>query len=319
VSQQPSDHGVTGQDVLVTGGAGFIGSHIATALVEDNTVRVLDDLSNGRRENVPADAELIVGDVRDASVLEQVMDGIDLVFHEAAVVSVARSTDAPLETNRTNVDATVSLLERARVEGARLVFASSAAIYGPPEYVPVDEGHPTQPRSPYGVSKLAADQYVRLYGSLYDIPTVALRYFNAYGPGQPDGDYSGVINTFVEQARAGDPITVHGDGRQTRDFVHVEDIVRANLKAAETDHVGRAFNVGTGSSVTIAELAEHVRTLAGSDSPIRRTEGRGGDIRHSLADTENAREQLGFDAEISLRDGLSTVAGLTEAGVSTRE
>lgn len=304
------DHDVSGQQVLVTGGAGFIGSHIAAALVEDNAVRVLDDLSGGDADAVPDGADLLVGDVRDADDLAAAMDGVDLVFHEAAVVSVERSTEAPMETNATNVDATVRLLEAAREADARLVFASSAAIYGDPEYVPVDESHPTRPSSPYGISKLTGDQYVRLYAALHDVPTVALRYFNAYGPGQPGGNYSGVITTFVEQALAGDPITVNGDGEQTRDFVHVDDIVRANLAAATTDHTGAAYNVGTGASVTIATLAERIRDAAGSSSPIRHGSPRPGDIRHSCADTTAARDRLGFESTVDLTDGLKTVDGL---------
>ena len=193
---------------------------------------------------------------------------------------------------------------------ARVVFASSAAVYGHPDYVPVDEDHPTRPTSPYGVSKCTADQYVRLYASLYDVPTVALRYFDAYGPGQPGGDYSGVITTFVEQALADDHITVHGDGEQTRDFVHVDDIVRANLRAAPTCGVVAAYNVGTGESVTVASLAERIRDLAGSSSSIRYVDGREGDIRHSRAGTTAARECLGFDAAVPLAEGLTTVDGL---------
>lgn len=310
---KPIEHDIVDRSVLVTGGAGFIGSHIAHALVEDNTVTVLDDLSTGRRANVPEGATLVVGDVCDDETLSRVMDGADLVFHEAAVVSVERSVDAPLETNRTNVDATLQLLEHARETGARVVFASSAAIYGHPDSVPIAEGHPTEPTSPYGVSKLAADHYVRSYADLYDIPTVALRYFNVYGPGQPGGDYSGVISTFVEQARNDDPITVEGDGKQTRDFVHVSDVVRANLRAATTSNVGSAFNVGTGESVTIMELAERIKTIADADSPIVTVDPRPGDIRHSRAEVAAARESLGFQAEVPLAAGLRTVPGLAES------
>jgi UDP-glucose 4-epimerase len=304
------DHDIAGQSVLVTGGAGFIGSHIADALVADNDVRILDNLSTGRRANVPDEATLHVGDITDSDDRGAVMDGVDLVFHEAAVVSVARSVEAPVETNRTNVETTLQLLEDARQEDARVVFASSAAIYGRPDSVPIAESDRARPTSPYGVSKLAAEQYVQLYAQLYDLPTVALRYFNAYGPRQPGGDYSGVISTFVEQARAGEPITVNDDGGQTRDFVHVDDIVRANLAAATTAAVGNAYNVGTGSTITIADLAERVRAAAGSNSSIHNVDGRPGDIRHSRADTTLARERLGFEATISLDEGLSTVPGL---------
>jgi UDP-glucose 4-epimerase len=301
---------VTGQTVLVTGGAGFVGSNIASALVQNNAVRVLDDFSTGLRGRVPSGAERHVGDVRKEDVLRTAMVGVDLVFHEAAVVSVTRSIEAPLETTRTNVAATLQLLECARQEDARLVFASSAAVYGAPDYVPLDESHPARPNSPYGITKLTADQYVRLYNELYDVPTVALRYFNAYGPGQPGGDYSGVITTFAEQALAGEPITVHGDGEQTRDFVHVDDIVRANLRAATTPNVGRAYNVGTGRAVTIRTLAERITAVADSDSPLIHGEPRSGDIRHSRADTSTAEAALDFQASIDLGRGLATVDGL---------
>lgn len=305
------DHGVVDETVLITGGAGFIGSHLADALVADNTVRILDDLSTGHRDNIPGNADLYVGDIADDDLRSNAMDGVDLVFHEAAVVSVAHSIEHPLETNRANADVTLRLLEDARREDARFVLASSAAIYGHPETVPVPEHHPKQPTSPYGVSKLVADQYVQLYNALYDLPTVALRYFNAYGPRQQGGDYSGVISTFVEQARAGDPITVDGDGSQTRDFVHVDDIVRANLEAATTPNVGAAYNVGTGTTVTIMELAERIRSAAASDSSIVTGDARPGDIQHSCADTTAATERLGFDSTIPLESGLATVPGLS--------
>jgi UDP-glucose 4-epimerase len=305
------DHDVTGQSVLVTGGAGFIGSHIADALVPENDVTILDNLASGHRKNVPEDAELIVGDVRNDDHRTAAMEGVDIVFHEAAIVSVARSVEAPLETNRTNADATLCLLEDARREDARAILASSAAIYGHPDAVPVAESHPKRPTSPYGMSKLVADHYARVYADLYGLPTVALRYFNAYGPRQPDGDYSGVIGTFVEQARSDVPLTVNGDGEQTRDFVHVTDIVRANVQAATTDATGEAYNVGTGTAVTIGELAERIRTAAGSNSSITTVEERTGDIRHSRADTTAARERLGFAATVPLERGLSTLPSLS--------
>lgn len=306
----PTSHDIRGRTVLITGGAGFIGSHIADALVDDNTVRVLDDLSSGQREYVPEEAELITGDVGDEALLATAMADVDIVFHEAAVVSVERSVRAPIETDDTNSGATLRVLEAARRRDARVVIASSAAVYGHPEYVPIDENHPKAPTSPYGVTKLAADEYARLYESLYGLPTVALRYFNVYGPRQRGGAYSGVISTFLEQALAGEPITINGDGEQTRDFVHVEDVVRANLLAAMTDHVGEAINVGTGNTVTIRELAELIRTTTGSDSPIEHTEPRDGDIRDSRADVAVAEERLGFEPSVPLADGLKTVFGV---------
>ncbi|MFW6003486.1 MAG: NAD-dependent epimerase/dehydratase family protein [Halanaeroarchaeum sp.] len=300
-----------GTTVLVTGGAGFIGSHIADALVDRTEVRVLDDLSTGQASSVPEAAELIVGDVCDESTLAEAMAGVDVVFHEAAVVSVDDSIARPLETDTINVDGTLQVLEAARREGARVVFASSAAVYGHPDGTPVAESDRTSPTSPYGVSKLAADQYVRLFADLYDVPTVALRYFNVYGPRQ-SGEYAGVVTAFVEQARAGGPITVHGDGEQTRDFVHVDDVVRANIRAATTDAVGEAFNVGTGSSVTIRELGEEIRSLVDPDVDIVHTEPRDGDIEQSRAETTRARSALGFESTVDLSEGLTTVPGATD-------
>ncbi|MFB6202356.1 MAG: NAD-dependent epimerase/dehydratase family protein [Halorhabdus sp.] len=309
-----SEVDLSGRTVLVTGGAGFIGSHLASALVAGNTVRVLDDLSTGRRENVPDEAELLVGDVRNDATRSAAMDGVDLVFHEAAQVSVARSIEQPLATNRINADATVALLEDARRMDARVVVASSAAVYGQPHSLPITEDSPMTPTSPYGASKVTADHYVRIYADRYGLPTVALRYFNAYGPGQPGGDYSGVISTFREQALTDEPITVEGDGDQTRDFVHVRDVVRANLRAATTDHVGRAYNVATGETVTIDRLARAIKDVLDSQSPVRYVEAREGDIRHSRADTTAARRDLGFEASVDLPDGLRTLRGVPAAG-----
>lgn len=298
---------LTNRTVLVTGGAGFIGSHLVDALLPENDVRILDDLSSGSQANVPENATLVEGDVRSEDTLATAMAGVDVVFHEAALVSVARSVAEPVESHRINADATVQLLERARDEDARVVLASSAAIYGHLESVPVTESAPKRPTSPYGVTKLAVDHYARLYNELYDLPTVALRYFNAYGPGQTAGDYSGVITTFFDQAENGDPITVEGDGEQTRDFVHVSDIVRANLLAATTDRVGEAFNVGTGTSTSIRELAATVRDVTRSDSEIVHVDAREGDIQHSCADISKAQTVLGYEPSIPLETGLESL------------
>ena len=292
--------------VLVTGGAGFIGSHIADALVADNDVTVLDDLSSGKRENVPEEATFIEGDVRNATDLAQVGD-VDVIFHEAAVVSVAKSVEDPASCHEVTTDGTIRALEFARRQDARFVVASSAAIYGEPEAVPVAEDHPTAPSSPYGIDKLTVDHYTRLYADLYDLPTVALRYFNVYGPRQTAGDYSGVISVFRRQALAGDPLTIHGDGSQTRDFVHVDDVVRANLAAATTGATGEAYNVGTGEETSVLELAETVRAVADSDSEIVHEDAREGDIDRSLADISKASEQLGYEPSVDLADGLATL------------
>jgi UDP-glucose 4-epimerase len=298
------DSAISDRTVLVTGGGGFIGSHIADALVGANSVRVLDDFSNGSRENVPAAATIVDGDITDPDTLRAATDGVDLIFHEAAMVSVPESIAKPSACARVNHGAVVDLVECARREDARLVFASSTAVYGDPEYLPLDETHPKEPLSPYGVDKLAADQYVRTACDLYDVETVALRYFNVYGPRQAGGEYAGVITAFLEQAASGQPLTVHGSGKQTRDFVHVSDVVRANLAAATTDAVGEAFNVGTGESVSVAGLAADVRAYTGDRADIVHTDPRDGDIENNVADTSKAREELDFEAEVSFEEGL---------------
>lgn len=294
---------LSGREVLVTGGAGFIGSHIADALVADNEVRVLDDLSTGSREWVPDGAELVVGDVCDGEVVERAMAGVDVVFHEAANVSVERSVEAPVDSHAVNVDATVGVLERARQVDARVVLASSAAVYGHPESVPVAERDPTLPVSPYGLEKRSIDRYAELYADLYGLEAVPLRYFNAYGPRQ-HGPYSGVISAFLDQARAGEPLTVHGDGLQTRDFVHVRDVVQANLRAATTGAVGEPINVGTGESMTILELARTIADLVPGEHRIVHDEPREGDVRYSEADISTARARLGYEPTTSVPEGL---------------
>jgi len=298
---------IDGRTVLITGGAGFIGSHIADTLVGSNEVRVLDDLSTGSRDNVPSEAELLEGSVCDRDTLETAMADVDLVFHEAAMVSVPESIERPRRCHDVNGTATIDVLEEARLNDSRVVIASSAAIYGRPESLPVTEAEPKRPSSPYGAEKLSADNYVRVYADRYGIETVALRYFNVYGPRQRGGQYSGVISAFTDQAKSGGPITVHGNGEQTRDFVYVDDVVRANLLAATTDATGKGYNVATGTSISIRELAETVRSLVDDDVDIVHTDPRPGDIERSEADVTKARERLGFEPTVSLRDGLSTL------------
>ncbi|WP_255150216.1 NAD-dependent epimerase/dehydratase family protein [Halorarius halobius] len=298
---------LAGQSALVTGGAGFIGGHLTAELLNRGaSVTVLDHLSTHSREDVPDDADLVDADVRDEEAMDRALSSVDVAFHLAAVVSAGRSVEEPRRSHGVNTDATLQLLELARRHDVRVVLASSSAIYGQPAYTPIDEAHPIQPASPYGIDKATVDLYARRYNDLYGLDTVALRYFNVYGPGQRAGDYGGVISIFADQARRGEPLTVDGDGSQTRDFVHVSDVVDANLLAATTDRVGEAFNVGTGTETSIAELAETVRAVTESDSEIVYTDAREGDVDRSVADISKAREQLGYEPEMTLEAGLES-------------
>ena len=289
----------------MTGGAGFIGSHIADSAREVNDLYVFDDFSTGSRDNLPDESTVIESNLRNTDRLTSTVEAVDLVFHEAAQVSVQRSIESPVQSQKTNLDPIHTILEAARDTDTRIVFASSAAIYGEPEYTPIDEGHPKNPTSPYGLEKLAADHYCRLYHELFGVEAVTLRYFNVYGPRQQAGDYSGVISIFREQALKDEPITIEGDGTQTRDFVHVDDVVQANILAATHEEApGKAFNVGTGTEITIRELAETIKEVTDSDSEIVHVEPREGDIDESIADVTRARETLGYEPKYDIHDGI---------------
>ena len=292
------------QRILVTGGAGFIGSRLAKRHCPKTDVVVLDSLVSGDKATVPEEAEFIEGDIRDESAVADAMAGVDCVFHEAALVSVDQSVAKPETSHDHNVEGTLTILDAARNSDARVVLASSAAIYGHPERIPISEDHPKEPTSPYGLDKLACDHYARLYDELYGVDALGLRYFNAYGPGQTGGDYAGVISVFIEQALADEDITIHGEGDQTRDFVFIDDIVDANLAAARTDYTGEGYNIGTGESVTIRELAELIQDVTDTDSDIVHTEPREGDIDRSRANVSKASEKLDFEATVSLQKGL---------------
>lgn len=303
---------------LVTGGAGFIGSHLVEFLASSGAaVRVLDDLSTGRRENLAGLAgkiDFVEGDVRDGALARRLMEGVDVVFHLAAVASVAPSIADPLTCNGVNVAGVLSVLTAARDAGVRrVVLASSAAVYGSDPAVPTAETAPFAPLSPYAASKAAGELYCRVFAKLYGIETVSLRLFNVYGPRQdPASEYSGVVSRFLEQLREGQPLIVHGDGEQTRDFVFAQDVVNALVLASSTPGVsGQVFNIGSGEPVTINELAEALAGLAARDRvvrPIHHPE-RPGDVRHSCADITKAKSVLKFEPTVNLRDGLAkTVA-----------
>jgi UDP-glucose 4-epimerase len=297
--------------VLVTGGAGFIGSHIVDALVaRGDTVVVLDDLSTGRRANLAAvagDVRLDVGSVADLDAVRRAAEGCEVVFHMAAVASVQRTVEAPIDTSAVNLGGTLNVLEAARAAGARrVVFAGSAAAYGDNPALPLRESETPRPLSPYAIEKLASEQYMRVWSQLYGLETVTLRFFNVFGPRQdPSSPYSGVISIFVDRLMAGRPAAIYGDGRQTRDFVYVADVVRANLLAASVPEAnGRTFNVARGEETTVRELYDTLRRIVGRGPEPVFAEPRAGDIRHSRADIGAARQSLGFAPEHTVEEGL---------------
>jgi UDP-glucose 4-epimerase len=301
---------------LVTGGCGFIGSHLVEALVaRGGAVRVLDNLSSGRRANLDAvrdRVEIVEGDVRDADGVREAMRGVRHVYHEAALVSVPASIERPAENHAINLTGTLNVLEAARAAGAaRVVFASSASVYGDAPELPARETAPPAPTSPYALAKATGEAYLRLYAGTYGLATVSLRYFNVYGPRQDPGSmYSGVVARFCEAARRGERPTVFGDGRQTRDFVFVGDVVEANLRAARAPGLGRGevFNVGTGRRVSLLDLLETLGEIAGRPLAPAWEAARRGDARDSVADPARATERLGFTARTTLREGLTRMA-----------
>jgi UDP-glucose 4-epimerase len=300
---------------LVTGGAGFIGSHLVHTLVDQgHDVVVLDDFSTGRRENLEAvrdRVKIVEGTIDDPATCARAVKGADYVFHEAALVSVPQSMEEPERTHRINTGGTLNVLRAAADAGVkRLVFASTSAVYGRGE-PPLDEDRRLDPLSPYAATKLAGEQYLRMYRNAYGLDTVALRYFNVFGARQrPEGGYAAVIPKFVDAAVAGRRPTIFGDGTQVRDFVYVGDVVRANLLACEATHApGEAFNIGSGSHTTVRDLWDRISAIVGCDLTPELCPPRPGDIHTSIAIVEKARRGLGFSAATSLDEGLAhTVA-----------
>ena len=297
---------------LVTGGAGFIGSHLVEALVGQGArVTVIDNLSTGRRENLQGAGpglDFHEGDIRDRDLLQKLMNGVEVVFHQAAVVSVPLSVAQPLDSAEVNEMGTLAVLETARQAGCRrVVLASSSAVYGDDPQLPKREAMTLRPLSPYAVQKMVGEYYAGLYGTLYGLETACLRYFNVFGPRQdPSSPYSGVISIFMDRAVAGRAPIIYGNGEQTRDFVYVQDVVAANLGAAtETAAAGQVFNIGTGHTITVNRLWQSVAGLAGIDRAPEYQAAREGDIVHSVAAIEAARQQLGFAPEVSFEDGLA--------------
>jgi nucleoside-diphosphate-sugar epimerase len=301
---------MTKNKYLVTGGAGFIGSNIVRKLVSDGSaVRVLDNFSSGKRENLDGilnQIELIDGDIRDYWTVVKAVKGIDVVLHEAALPSVPRSVENPLTSNSVNIDGTLNMLEASRHAGVRrFVIASSSSVYGETEELPKHEKIQPSPLSPYAISKLTNEYYCKVYWDLYKFPTVALRYFNIFGPRQdPKSEYAAVIPRFITcMMKKVQPI-VFGDGEQSRDFTYVENCIQANLLAAESDSmVGQAFNVGCGAKFTLNQLLENLRTILHSDIQAQYDPPRQGDIRHSFAAIDKIRK-AGYEPTVGFIDGL---------------
>ena len=296
---------------LVTGGAGFIGSHIVEELLRGGaSVRVLDNFSSGKRENLAAfqgDLEILEGDLRDAEIIKAAIRDVNLVFHLAAFVSVPQSMAEPETCFAINVAGTVTVLEAARRAGVRkVVLSSSTAVYGNPDKFPTDEEAPLRPVSPYALSKQVNELYARLYTRTFNLPVTALRYFNVYGPRQrPDSDYAAAISIFTRRLVNGDSITIYGDGKQSRDFIFVKDVVRANLIAAESNAAGEVFNICTGRETTLLDLLEELSEVAPRQPEVRFDAPRPGDIYRSYGNPEKAAAMLGFRAQTTLANGLA--------------
>ncbi len=299
---------------LVTGIAGFIGSSIARALVaQGEEVRGIDNFSSGKRENIEeiySEIEFVEGDILDRDLVREVCRNVDFIFHEAAIPSVPRSVADPIESNSVNVDATLNVLTAANEAGAkRIVFASSCALYGDPQTLPVDEGMLPDPVSPYAVAKLCAENYMRSFYRVYGLETVSLRYFNVFGPHQDASSaYSGVLAKFITQMVGGEQPVIFGDGAQSRDFVFIDNVVQANLlacKAPAGKVAGRMFNIASGKRFSLNQTFAALKELTRYKGQAKYEEERTGDIRHSLADISLAKECLGYKPVVDFYTGLS--------------
>ncbi len=295
--------------VVITGGAGFIGSSLAHELADDNTVIIIDDLSTGKRANISEltnreNVSFMQASILNHDLLHDACRNADFVFHQAAIASVPRSIEDPSSTNEVNITGTLNVLMAARDNGVKkVVFASSSAIYGNNPTLPKKESMTPEPQSPYAITKLAGEYYGDIFHHLYGLPTVSLRYFNIYGPRQdPHSQYAAVIPYFISQIQQGQPPVIYGDGEQTRDFTFVRDVVRANIAAAESAATG-ILNIGAGGSITINKLAAMLTEVMGRDLKPVHQAPRPGDIRNSLADISRARA-MGYQPKYCLEDGL---------------
>ncbi|MDD5093323.1 MAG: SDR family oxidoreductase [Dehalococcoidia bacterium] len=301
--------------VVVTGGAGFIGSHLAVELARRGCyITIIDDLSTGKKENIEGllskgNVQFVHDSITNLPLLQQLSRNADWIFHQAAIASVPSSIDNPLASHEVNVTGTLNVLLAARDNGVRkVVVASSCAIYGDPVVLPVCEHMPSDLQSPYAATKLAMEHYCDVFQRVYNLPSICLRYFNVYGPGQsPDSQYAAVVPKFIQHVREGNSPAVFGDGEQTRDFVFVRDVVEANILAAESDVTG-IFNIGSGEHISLNTLAEKIIRLMNKDVRTIHKEPRLGDIRHSLADISKA-QIFGYRPKYDLESGLREILG----------
>lgn len=301
----------TANKYLVTGGAGFIGSHIVSRLVQEGAqVRVVDNLSTGqaqRLDSVRSAIEFVEGDLADEATARKAVEGVTFVIHQAAVPSVQRSLIDPLATNRSNVVGTLNLLESARKASVRrFVYAASSSAYGDTEVLPKQEDMPANPLSPYALQKFVGEKYCKLYYDLYALETVSLRYFNVFGPGQdPYSEYSAVIPKFITGLLANRSITIYGDGEQSRDFTYIDNVVEANLLAIRApDAAGKMCNIGCGERISLNRLVGLIEQELGVAAQVTHLASKLGDVRHSLADVERARTILGYEPRIAISEGL---------------
>ena len=311
------------RNYLVTGGAGFIGSHIVERLVrEGHAVRVLDNLSSGHEANLESfgGVELIRGDIRDAQLVNEVTQGVNVVFHEAALGSVPRSVADPVTTHQVNITGTLNVFLAARDAGVkRVVYASSSSVYGETPVLPKREDMTPQPLSPYALSKLAGEHYASVFKHVYGFEIVSLRYFNIFGPRQdPESQYAAVIPRFITALLDGRAPVVYGDGLQSRDFTYVENVVNANLLAAEAEGVaGRVFNVACGGRYSLLDLLVKVKQILGSDIAVIHESARAGDVRDSQAAIQAAETGLGYKVSVNFEDGLRRTVEWYKKAAST--
>jgi nucleoside-diphosphate-sugar epimerase len=306
---------------LITGGAGFIGSHLVThVLGAGGNVRIVDNLSTGsakRLNQIRDSVELVTGDLADNSVAAEVVKDVDYVLHQAAIPSVQRSVVDPVGTNRSNVTATLNLLESSRkARVRRFVYAASSSAYGDTEVLPKSEDMPANPLSPYALQKWVGERYCKLYHELYALETVSLRYFNVFGPGQdPYSEYSAVIPKFTTKLLAKEPITVYGDGEQSRDFTYIDNVIQANLLALRAPNApGEVCNIGCGQRVTLNQLIQILEELLKVRAQVTYAPAKPGDVRHSLADITKATRVLGYVPETEIEEGLRrTVEALVKS------